>query len=102
MSIYSAKLCATSVTSGSSVDLFTAPAGKVTVIRSIQLGCFSSGASQILLTSSDGTFVASGETSTELTVLEISTRRVVDAGETISGQAPAGEWTVTISGYLLD
>lgn len=101
MSIYSVRLAAGSQAAGTSSIVFTAPAGKVTVVRDIRLGPQSAvpGIAAVNLTGVAELFCAQGTTQYVTAGSEL--RAVLNPGDTLTMDAISGTWSYLISGYEL-
>lgn len=102
MAIYSKKLAAGFLASGSNVVVFTAPAGVTTVVRCITAFSEASGSSQLIMRLvAIADFFAANATFIEESFLWDG-RLVLDPGDELEVQTIGGGWGYTISGYELN
>lgn len=100
--IYSTRLFLGSVAAGSSVTLYTAPAGSVVIIRSIDFIPFGGSTPWEVTIGINGTFFFQAESATAPAAFHWEGRQVMNPGDTITCNTNTGGLDGAISGYVLD
>lgn len=102
MTVYSSKLGEGTQVGPGALVLFTAPAGKTSVLRDVRVGAESAPSNQFAIIVFGTRIVFGASDVAQYGAAGLECRIVLDPGDTVQLNSIAGTWDCVLSGYLLD